>query len=352
MTKAMETRVAAVDYQGNGVVISQPVPEVLPGHVRIEVKAASISPGTEMSVVRLGRNGDFGADQPPRPIGYQAAGVVAEVSEGVTHLQVGQRVMCFGAGRARIAEQIVVPQNLCCALPDGVSYPEAAFANLVLTALHAVRRAEARLGENLLVVGAGLVGQLTSQFGRMAGMNVMLWDKLSQRLALAEQCGVDATVNVGDADPVEAAQAFTEGFGFDSAIIAFGGNGDPVMPSVLQCMKQTPDTHRQGRVVLVGVVSFQMSGGANLSNIDIVGSARTGPGYHDKQWEAGLSNYPPVYVRWDTQTNLRWAAQQIARKRLQVEPLITHRLQLDDFGKAIDLLADRPNEALGVVFEF
>lgn len=342
-------RVAAIDDAGRGILLEQPVPAPEPGQVLVRVCAASISPGTELNLAKQLRQGEPAPVPLPHPFGYQNSGVVEAVGAGVERLRPGDRVACLGGGYAYISDWAVVPQNLCCPLPEGVSFEQGAFANLVLTALQAMRRAGTALGERVLVVGAGLVGQLAAQLARMGGMEVMVWDALDARLALARRCGAHATANVAREDARAAADAFTEGQGFDTAVLAIGGEGTQAFQDVLNVMAVSPDGHQTGRIVLVGGLKLCLQGGAGIGNVDVLGSARTGPGYHDPAWEHGRTSYPPVFVRWNTQTSLAWAHRQIERGELRIDPLITHRYPLAQVREAVDLLIDQPNEALGVV---
>src|SRR5690606_10132605 len=107
------------------------------------------SPGTQLGGIREVREGKAPPLAAHRRLGYQAAGEVVRVGERVRGLEPGQRVACFGGG-ALHTDLAVVPQNLCAVLPDPVTFEEASGMNLVLTAMHAVQRAEAQLGEFLL----------------------------------------------------------------------------------------------------------------------------------------------------------------------------------------------------------
>jgi threonine dehydrogenase-like Zn-dependent dehydrogenase len=78
-------------------------------------------------------------------------------------------------------------------------------------------------------------------------------------------------------------------------------------------------------------------------------AARTGPGYHDEAWELG-AEYPPVFLQWTTKRNLEECLRFMASGHMQVEPLITHRVALDDAPDACEDLIQNPNAALGVVF--
>ena len=84
--------------------------------------------------------------------------------------KVGQRVACAGGGYASHAEYNVVPRNLLTPLPKNVDFESAAFTTLGAIALHGFRLAEPQLGENVAVIGLGLLGLLTIQIGGCGGM--------------------------------------------------------------------------------------------------------------------------------------------------------------------------------------
>lgn len=342
-------RVLAIDGQGQFVVIEQPVPPVKPGQVRIRVGASLVSPGTELGGVPA-RRAKPDPNAAPRPFGYSNAGEVVAVGEGVTRFRVGERVGAIGAGYALHATEAVVPQNLCIALPDSLSYAHGAFLMLAATALHAIRRAQPEIGEHFLVVGLGPVGQLCLQWARIAGTHTMAWDRLPMRLEVARKAGCDRTVNVTEEDPVAAAQAFSRGHGLDAAVIAFGGDATEVFRQILRALKLSPDTHRMGRVVIVGGATLQAGFAAAMGNVDLRSAARTGPGYHDDAWEHG-DEYPKVFLPWTTQRNMEECLRFMEEGKLQVEPIISHRVSLDEAPSACNTLVERPNEALGVVIQ-
>ncbi|OQA00403.1 MAG: putative ABC transporter ATP-binding protein [Planctomycetes bacterium ADurb.Bin412] len=248
-------RVLAIDGRGEFVVIEQPVPELAPGRVRLRVRASLVSPGTELGGVPA-RRANPKPDAAPQPFGYSNAGEVVALGEGVTRFRVGERIACIGAGYAQHASEAVVPQNLCIALPDELSFADGAFGMLAATALHAVRRAGPEIGEHFLIAGLGPVGQLSAQWARAAGTHVMAWDRLPLRLEVARKYGCDRAVNVAEEDPVAAAAEFTRGHGMDAGIIAFGGDGTEAFKQIVRTLKLSPDTHRMGRVVIVGGASI------------------------------------------------------------------------------------------------
>ena len=342
-------RMGAIDGTGHGILISQPTPAIKAGQVLVRVRAAAISPGTELGGARAARAAGCTDPGKPRPFGYQNSGDVVEIGPKVTQFNQGDRVACFGGGFAHITDYAVIPQNLCCLLPDGVSYEDAAYGNVMLTALQAIRRGEPVLGERLLVAGMGIVGQFTAQFGRLAGMEVMTWDTFAFRNRLAKQCGADAGVTIGRQDAQAEVERFTNGQGFDMAAMAFGGDGTEALANVAGVMRTSSDGHQMGRIVLVGGLTTKSQWGSGLGNLDLRCSARTGPGYHDDDWEHGRAGYPPTFMRWTTRTNFELALRLIARGVLKVKPLTTHVLPLQRIDDAITAHIDSPGKTLGTV---
>lgn len=108
------------------------------------------------------------------------------------------------------------------------------------------------------------------------------------------------------------------------------------------------DGHQMGRMVLVGGCEVTYGGGAYTGNVDIRSASRTGPGYHDPNYEYG-ADYPNGFVQFTTQRNLREIISLISEKRLIVDPMTTHRVPLEEVGAAADELIEHPNKALGVI---
>ena len=119
-------------------------------------------------------------------------GVVAAVGERVSDIGVGDRVACGGGGFAVHAEVNYVPVNLCVRLPDAEPCETGAFTTIGSIALHAVRQAEAHIGERVAVIGLGLVGQLTCRILAAAGCNALGIDLVEDLVDLAQRGGAQA----------------------------------------------------------------------------------------------------------------------------------------------------------------
>lgn len=343
----MKRQVAAIDGQGRGVIIEQEIEGPAAGQILVQVRASLISPGTELGGV-ADRRQKPDPEQAPRPFGYANAGIVQAVGEGVAQYQVGDRVACMGAGYALHTDTACVPQNLCVPLPAGLSFERGAFAHLAATGLNAIRRAEPQFGENGMVMGLGLLGQLAAQLGQLCGCHMVGVDRLPMRLQMAADAGVEHVVNGAEADLLGDARQVTDGFGMDFGVIAFGGPATEAFKQIYDALKETPDGHRMGRIIIVGGAQIDHGFAAALGNVDVRSAARTGPGYHDEAYELG-ADYPRVFVNWTTQRNLCECLRAMEDGRLKVDHLITHRFALEDIGEAVDELVERPEAALGVV---
>ena len=343
------TRVAALDGGGHASLIERPVPQLAAGHVLVAVAASMISPGTELSRAKRHRAAPDPA-QPVRPFGYSNAGTVAAAGDGVTRFSAGDRVACMGGGMAYHADYTVVPQNLCVPIPDGVPFAEAASVHLAATALNAIRRTVPLFGENGIVAGLGIVGQLCCQLFQASGCHSLGMDPLAGRRDIALAAGAEGVVDPATQDVSAVAAEFSRGFGLDFGVIAFGGDASGAFHQIFEALRERPDSHHTGRIVIVGGARISHGFGASLGNVDVRSAARTGPGYHDSHWEAG-HDYPPVLVDWSTQRNLSESLRAMADGRLRIEPLVTHRFPLDRIAEAVDLLIERPDGAVGVVLQ-
>jgi threonine dehydrogenase-like Zn-dependent dehydrogenase len=341
-------RVVMLDGAGRITVEREAIPEPKPGQVLVEVRACCVSPGTELGGVPERRRNP-NAEGPKRAFGYSNAGVVIGQGEGCEDIPLGTPVACMGGGYALHTSHAAVPRNLTVPIPEGVGFEAAATNHLAATGLHAVRRGEFTLGEHVAIFGLGIVGQFSAQLAALAGAHVLGVDRLPLRLEAASRSGlVERVVDFTVEDLPEVGREFSRGYGFDGGVIALGGDGTPAFKGLVGLLKVSPDTHKMGRIVIVGGARIDHGYAAALGNVDVRSSARPGPGYHDKEWEHGR-DYPPVFVEWTTRRNLEECLRLMALGRLQTEPLITHRVPLDDAPAACDLLIEHPERALGVI---
>ena len=209
--------------------LSTPQPKA--GEVLIEIKAASLN-FPDLLIVQ-----NKYQMKPPLPFvpGSEYAGVVRAVGEGVTHLQVGQRVACL-SGTGGFATHAIAPAALCMPLPPGFSFVDAAaFIMIYATSHHAlVDRAQLKAGETLLVLGAaGGVGTSAIQIAKALGARVIAAASSDEKCALCRSIGADATINYGSENLREAIKALTGGKGPDVIYDPVGGElAEPAFRSI------------------------------------------------------------------------------------------------------------------------
>lgn len=159
----------------------------------------------------------------PLILGYDAAGVVEEVGDGVSQLRPGDKVyytpeVDSGAGGTH-AEYHVVPASIVEQMPNGLTYIEAASIPLAGgTAWEAViRRLGIRPGETILIQGgAGGVGSFAVQFAKAVGAKVIASASGGNQQALID-LGADIAINYETQDPVEVCLKVSSGSGVDAA---------------------------------------------------------------------------------------------------------------------------------------
>lgn len=343
-------RLAAV-FTGNGEVKTrtEELPELKDNEVLIKVYASLISPGTEIVGIK-GKRDNPTPEEEDKNFGYANAGVILEVKGDVKDLKVGMRVAAMGGGGAHHANYANVPVNMVVPIPDTITYQQATYACLGATSLQAVRRADIKLGEYGMILGQGIVGNLAAQLSQINGARVIGLEGFNLRIAIANQCGIKNIVNFRDANPEEVSKEFAAPYGMDFAIMAFGGPATEAFNSIKNCMKESQDGHIMGNVVMVGGCLVEIGGGAHTGNLNIKIASRTGPGYHDSEYEYG-KDYPDAFVQFTTQRNLREIIQLISEGRLLVDPMTTHTLPLKEVSKAAELLINSPDKAMGIVLE-
>ncbi|MBC8232324.1 bi-domain-containing oxidoreductase [bacterium] len=284
----------------------------------------------------------------PMPLGYSCAGVVLKVGADVDGIHPNDRVASAGGGYANHAEIVCVPKNLCVKIPDGVKFESAAFTTLGAVALQGVRIANLTLGETVVVIGLGLLGQLTVQLVKAAGCRVFGIDLDAEKTALAVELGANSVAVRGKDNVVSAVSVFSQGFMADAVIItAASDSNDPVELAGEICRDR-------GRVSVVGAVKMDIPRKPYYEKeLELRLSRSYGPGRYNTNYEEKGFDYPIGYVRWTEQRNMQEFLQLVAEGKIQLDRLITHRFKIDDAEKAYELIAGKTQEKyLGVLLEY
>jgi len=281
------------------------------------------------------------------PLGYSSAGEVLEVGLGAGDFKVGDRVACFGSGFASHAEYVSVPKNLCVKVPKGVDYESASFAAIGAIALHGVRLANLTLGERVAVIGLGLLGQITIQILKAQGCSVFGVDIEREKIILGKEHGLDdGTTN--DEDVRGAIDNFTKGRGVDAVIVTASTKSNNPLDLAAEISRE------KGRIIAVGLVGLNIP--RNLffeKELDFVVSRGAGPGIFDERFEVNGLDYPLPYVRWTENRNMSVFLELIAKGKVSLEKIITHRFEI---GKALDaynLILSKNNEKfIGILLSY
>ena len=362
---------------GSPFVAEVPVPALQTGRVLVRTVASLISAGTERAAVELVSKGLLQeARQRPdlvkqvvskvksdgllntlsavrdkiaasQSLGYSAAGIVTEVAPDVTEFQVGDRVACAGVGFASHAEIISVPKNLCVQLPGELSFEEGAFGTLGAIALQGVRLAKLSLGESVVVIGLGLVGQLTVQLLRANGCRVFGLDLDAARVSLALELGADAA-DITNENTQRVIDNWTRGNGADAVLITAATDSNQPVELAANISRL------KGRVVVVGMTGLDIPRQPfYMRELSLTISMSYGPGRYDPAYEEHGRDYPLPYVRWTEKRNIESFLELIAQRRVNVTRLISHKFSIDAAEHAYELISGATDEPyLGVVLTY
>jgi L-iditol 2-dehydrogenase len=288
--------------------------------------------------------------------GHEVAGEVVEVGEDVFNVKPGDRVVIetvMGDGvcpfcriqRYNIcehlydvrtkyvskayAEYLCGPSEKFYKLPDNVSFEEASLIDTLSVCLHGQHLSGLGINDKVAIIGAGPIGLGQLLLAKASGADVIITDLVDSALDLARELGADAVVNSGKEDPVERVKEWSGGLGAD---IVFECAGGPSMPETLP--QATNMVRRAGKVVIIGgfdagetsiPLEWQR---LQMSEIQLILSASFA--MHEIYHEQGM------------------VLDMIAKGKIDVKKLITHRFELDQINEAFDV-AQRKQET-GAVF--
>ena len=272
-----------------------------------------------------------------KELGYSSCGVVFESS--VDEFKVGDRVACSGVGYAGHSEIVFVPKHLAVKLPANIDFEDGAFGTLGAIAMQGIRQAELKIGENVAVIGLGLLGQLTMQIVNAIGCSALGLDISEKSLQLDEKLGADyvfkSILNEVEGKILEA----TKGIGVDAVIITAGTLSNEPIEIAGEILRD------RGRVVIVGAIKADIPRKPYYDKeIDIRFSRSYGPGRYDTNYEEKGVDYPIGYVRFTEQRNVESFLNLIAKGSVNVKELISHKIPIEDGLRAYEILTGKIKE--------
>ena len=298
--------------------------------VLVQNAASLISAGTELAMYARTHRGfdepEFTYASYPFYPGYSTVGQIIKVGDGVDNLSKGDRVYHIGthATYSRLKE------TQCFLLSSNLSDEKALFCRPVTIAMTAPRLEAVKFGENVLVVGLGMIGNLCGQLYKQSGANVVAGADFSvNRLAKAAECGFDLEFNLNEKPLVD----WTENLQPHGAELVVEAVG--VAEATDSCFKAVAE---KGRVVLLGSTRSNMEidpyFDIHRKGVHIVGA-------HERNVAAEVRKRDVSFI-----FNL------LEQDRVKVDPLITHRLQFTDAKNAYDRLLNSKDEYLAVLLKY
>ncbi|PLW98389.1 MAG: oxidoreductase, partial [Marinilabiliales bacterium] len=282
----------------------------------------------------------------PAALGYSTAGEVIALAEGVTKLKVGDQIACGGA-TASHADVVVVPEMLCVKLQEHVKPEHAAFTTIAAIAMQGIRQADLRLGENCVIIGMGLLGQLTYKILEASGMYPIGIDISEEQVQAARKAGITHVHNRNAAGIEDLLMQHTKAQGADAVIITAGTSSlDPVNFAGTIARKKA-------KVVIVGAVPTGFDR-ANYykKELELIMSSSYGPGRYDPHYEEKGRDYPIGYVRWTENRNMQSFVDLLASGKLDISGLITHTFPLEEAEKAYNLIHEKAEPFTGILIQY
>ncbi|RSK53257.1 zinc-dependent alcohol dehydrogenase [Bacillus canaveralius] len=320
-----------------------PVPEVMPGQIKIKMKRIGVC-GSDIHV----NHGKHPYTSYPVVQGHEVSAEVVEVGSEVTNIKVGDKVTiqpqvvcgeCYPCTHGlyndceelkvmgfqttgMASEYFVVDASKALALPPEMNYEHGAMIEPLAVAVHAVRRAGDVTGKKILVLGGGPIGNLVAQTAKAMGAEAVLVSELSKyRLEVAEKCGIKTI----DAKNEDVSEGILKNFGSDRADVIFECIGINVT------INQAIDYARKGStIVVVGVfgdLAKVNMGYVQDHELSLLGSAM----YREED-----------YIK---------AIELVNKGLIEFDALITHRVKFEEYAKAYELIDEQKDYAMKVMIE-
>jgi L-iditol 2-dehydrogenase len=310
-------------------------PKVGYGEVLVKVKVATTC-GTDLKIYQRGYVSRV--IQLPTVFGHEWAGDVVEVGEGVPWLKKGMRVRagnsspCLRCEMCRrqqynlcenmlwlwgaYAEYIKIPPRIVMLntqqIPSHLSYEEAAITEPLACVLHGLEKVHVKLGDTIAIIGAGPIGLLHLIVAKSLGAGkIIISDLVDERLQLASKLGADETINAKREDTVEETRRLTRGYGADLVIEAIG----------------LPATWEQAlKMVRKGGTVLEFGGCPPRTEIKV----STEQLHYDETTILGAFHATPAHFKK--------ALNLIASGTLNVKPLVTKKMHLENLKEAFETL--------------
>jgi 2-desacetyl-2-hydroxyethyl bacteriochlorophyllide A dehydrogenase len=313
---------------------SEDVPSLQRGELLARTQVSLISTGTESICYRgeMDENSHWqNWVQYPFYLGYCNVAKIEAIGDDVEGFEIGDRI--FSPSNHR--QLAVVDATQAIKIPDNISDEAAAWSKLATITQSGMRRAELGMGANIVIVGAGPLGQLLTQYARVTGAReVLVIDTVASRLELARDHGATNTFCGSAAEAVTFVADNTNG---DLADAVFDATGHyAVLPMALTLVRQF------GVLVLIG---DSPTPSKQVLTPDLITRQISIRGTHNE-------TLPPAVTTWDAGRQTELFYTYLQRGQVEVADLITSRHAPTDAPAVYANLLENRADTLGVIFDW
>ncbi|MFA9389595.1 MAG: zinc-binding alcohol dehydrogenase [Prolixibacteraceae bacterium] len=310
-----------------------------PNDVIVKNKFSHISAGTELACL-AGIESWFTIPGIP---GYTSIGEIVSIGEGVKHVKQSDLVYTYGPHAAYFKIDASDRwHGVCVKVPDGTKPELAVFTHMATIAFTSIRKSDIELGDNVLVTGLGVIGNMAAQLAQLQGANVIASDIKNERIEIAKACGLKHVVNSAEEDLKAVITAATNGKMIDTYIDASGMT--PVIKHGSDLMAFG------GETILLG--SPRAAFDDNLTDYLKF--------FHYLPWcgslkgalEFTLPTHQNEFNKHSIERNAEIVMNLIKDERLIVAPCFSHQITPDTMQSGYDGLKNQPDKYIGVVVEW
>jgi len=315
-------------------------PKIKDSEVLIRVKSNGIC-GSDLHAYR----GHHPFRKPPVILGHEVSGMVEQLGESVRNVEIGDRVavepqlgcgecayclagkynICvkraapgIGSWNGSFAEYFAAPASKVYKLPQDMTYDTGALMEPLAVGVHAVRRADIKLGDSVAVLGVGTIGLMNLVAAKKAGASrTYASDLLDYNLGKARELGADVPINPNKENLIEAVQQRNP-YGVDKVIITAAF--PPVWEQAVKICK------RGGRICVVGMFGESVA-------VDFLQL---------------LLQEKCICLSWLYRREDFVTAIEIAQA-VNLSPIITHTFPLEDAAKGLQMMDERKQNIVKII---
>ncbi len=309
-----------------------------PNEIIIENLFSHLSAGTEMACVS-GIESWFPLPNTP---GYTAVGKVLEKGANVTKAEFGDIVYTFGPHASHFKIDITDRfHGVCVKLPEGLAPDIASFTHISGIAITALRASNIELGDVVAVSGLGAIGNIAAQFAQLQGATVLATDINDARIKIALQSGIQYAINVTRSKVTDALKEITGKENVDCWIDASGQSA--VVEESLNYVTAN------GEMILLGSprAEYQSNLTATLQKIHLLDNIKI-----KSALEFTFPTHHNDFNKHSIERNSEIIMNLMNSGSLHIKPIYSHKLKPEEAASAYFGLKDKPDEYIGVVFDW